>query len=190
MNSTANYSLNQWDASDRIMREDFNADNAKIDAALKSLQPTFVPYVPLRTITTSASTQQIDITLSDIDWSVYRHLLLHVNLATDSDYSIGIRLNGLSGTYDYVCTNSSGSGEFASMWGAFSGNHTNQYRTTLLITGGITAPQCTMQSFGSRGNTTYTCGNAAANPITTLNLLMINGQILAGGTITIYGVRI
>ena len=31
---TANYQLSQWDAEDRILREDFNADNAKIDAAL------------------------------------------------------------------------------------------------------------------------------------------------------------
>ena len=34
MEQTANYGLNQWDAGDRIMVEDFNADNAKVDAAL------------------------------------------------------------------------------------------------------------------------------------------------------------
>ena len=34
MNYTENYQLNQWDAGDRVLREDFNADNAKIDAAL------------------------------------------------------------------------------------------------------------------------------------------------------------
>ena len=33
-NQTSNYKLNQWKAEDRVMREDFNADNAKIDAAL------------------------------------------------------------------------------------------------------------------------------------------------------------
>ena len=31
---TPNYNLNQWIKTDRIMMEDFNADNAKIDAAL------------------------------------------------------------------------------------------------------------------------------------------------------------
>ena len=35
-NHTANYQLSQWEAADRIQREDFNADNAKIDAALKT----------------------------------------------------------------------------------------------------------------------------------------------------------
>ena len=34
MEQTANYGLNQWDAGDRIMVEDFNADNAKVDQAL------------------------------------------------------------------------------------------------------------------------------------------------------------
>ena len=35
MQQTANYQLNQWDGEDRIMRVDFNSDNAKIDAALE-----------------------------------------------------------------------------------------------------------------------------------------------------------
>ena len=34
MTKTTNYQLNQWAKSDRIMMDDFNADNAKIDAAL------------------------------------------------------------------------------------------------------------------------------------------------------------
>jgi len=37
MTHTTNYNLSQWDAADRILRTDFNADNAKIDAALRSL---------------------------------------------------------------------------------------------------------------------------------------------------------
>ena len=34
-NQTPNYQLSQWERSDKIQMEDFNADNAKIDAALK-----------------------------------------------------------------------------------------------------------------------------------------------------------
>ena len=37
MQHTTNYNLNQWEADDRVTREDFNADNAAIDAALKSV---------------------------------------------------------------------------------------------------------------------------------------------------------
>ena len=33
-NHTPNYALNQWERDDRVLMEDFNADNAKIDAAL------------------------------------------------------------------------------------------------------------------------------------------------------------
>lgn len=34
MAETGNYQLNQWEKTDRIQMEDFNADNAKIEAAL------------------------------------------------------------------------------------------------------------------------------------------------------------
>ena len=37
MNYTENYQLNQWDAGDRVLREDFNSDNEKIDAAMAAI---------------------------------------------------------------------------------------------------------------------------------------------------------
>ena len=36
MTKTTNYQLNQWAKSDRVMMDDFNADNTKIDTALKA----------------------------------------------------------------------------------------------------------------------------------------------------------
>ena len=36
MQKTTNYQLCQWDGEDRILRTDFNEDNAKIDAALNA----------------------------------------------------------------------------------------------------------------------------------------------------------
>ena len=36
MNHTTNYQLSQWESTDRILMSDFNSDNAKIDAALKT----------------------------------------------------------------------------------------------------------------------------------------------------------
>ena len=41
-NYTTNYQLNQWEPTDAVQRVDFNADNAKIDAALKSLSDQVV----------------------------------------------------------------------------------------------------------------------------------------------------
>ena len=40
MNQTTNYQLSQWDAEDRILREDFNADNAKLEQALAGIAET------------------------------------------------------------------------------------------------------------------------------------------------------
>jgi len=37
-NYTSNYQLNQWEADDRVLRTDFNADNTKIDAELAELR--------------------------------------------------------------------------------------------------------------------------------------------------------
>ena len=36
-NYTTNYNLCQWEPTDQVKRTDFNEDNAKIDAALKTL---------------------------------------------------------------------------------------------------------------------------------------------------------
>ena len=37
LNQTANYGLSQWEATDRILMENFNSDNSKIDTALTGL---------------------------------------------------------------------------------------------------------------------------------------------------------
>ena len=37
-NQTTNYQLNQWEPTDPVLRTDFNADNAKIETALASLE--------------------------------------------------------------------------------------------------------------------------------------------------------
>ena len=37
MTKTANYQLNQWGENDYVKRADFNADNQKIDAAIKAV---------------------------------------------------------------------------------------------------------------------------------------------------------
>ena len=36
-NQTENYDLNQWLSTDQVLRTDFNADNAKLDAVLAGL---------------------------------------------------------------------------------------------------------------------------------------------------------
>ena len=41
-NYTTNYQLNQWEPTDAVQRVEFNQDNAKVDAALKSLSEQVV----------------------------------------------------------------------------------------------------------------------------------------------------
>lgn len=41
-NYTEKYHLSQWAASDPVLREDFNADNAKIEAALAGLREIII----------------------------------------------------------------------------------------------------------------------------------------------------
>ena len=36
-NHTENYGLCQWEATDQVLREEFNQDNAKVDTALEAL---------------------------------------------------------------------------------------------------------------------------------------------------------
>ena len=42
MTKTTNYQLNQWEKTDRILMEEFNSDNEKIDTALKALKDDMV----------------------------------------------------------------------------------------------------------------------------------------------------
>ena len=53
---TTKYQLNQWQPTDAVQRLDFNADNAKIDGALSTLQQSITAETLLRT--TAIQTEQ------------------------------------------------------------------------------------------------------------------------------------
>ena len=63
MTKTTNYQLNQWAKSDRIMMDDFNADNQKIDAALQANADAIaaVGYVTGRYTGTGSYPRTIDL---------------------------------------------------------------------------------------------------------------------------------
>ena len=103
MRKTANYNLCQWDAEDRILREDFNSDNKKIDQNLKEFQQA-LPYVKLLDVTTKAETQQVDLDVSQIDFSLYRRFELEAEVATDGK-TLKVLVNGLSEGYLYHNSN-------------------------------------------------------------------------------------
>ena len=75
MRKTANYELNQWDPGDRILREEFNGDNVRIDAAIAAVKAGNY-YELLADVTTAQSCMQLDLDLSEIDFTRYSQLIV------------------------------------------------------------------------------------------------------------------
>lgn len=72
LKKTTNYQLNLWELEDRILMDDFNADNAKIDAALVHK----VPMTVIHDITVPEDVQQIDFDMKTNQWGQYSVVLL------------------------------------------------------------------------------------------------------------------
>ena len=118
MHQTANFQLNQWEATDRILREDFNADNAKLDAALKTNAAAIAAEtearqaadtsetaariagdlrVKLLDYTTEESTTYLPVSLEDIDLSPYHELEVVADIKCSSELHMRVN-NGRSYT--------------------------------------------------------------------------------------------
>ena len=113
MKKTTNYQLNQWDATDRILREDFNADNAKIDAAIAAVREA-VPYRLIRCVTTSAAADQIDMDVSGIDFTQYLKIEVFFH-SPDYTGALTLRVNNIS-TNSYTYNEISGNQGSSSMY--------------------------------------------------------------------------
>lgn len=105
MEHTEYYQLSLWEQDDRIQMEDFNADNAKIDAAIAEKAnsadlPAAIaaasPIVKLKDLTLTANTRQWDIDMSGIDLAQYQKLLIYPKLRSNSSSAIYLRINGIS----------------------------------------------------------------------------------------------
>ena len=91
MEYTENYHLNQWDATDRVLRTDFNSDNQKIDAALAA-----VPPVKLLELITESDQKQIDISLSEYRPEPYTALKLYIRAKVSN---LQVRVNNRTSYY-------------------------------------------------------------------------------------------
>ena len=54
-NYTEHYQLSQWQPQDRVLRTEFNQDNARIDAALKDLEDTKAEQAAVDSLTTAVA---------------------------------------------------------------------------------------------------------------------------------------
>ena len=108
MTKTTNYQLNQWAKPDRVMMDDFNADNAKIDAALKANADAIAAettariagdvLVKLKEITVTSEIAQIDMNLSDIDLRSFSKLIIRPALACTDNVDYRLRFGSGEGT--------------------------------------------------------------------------------------------
>ena len=110
---TANYQLNQWEAEDKVLRTEFNADNAKLDAALKvnadaisgeaAARAAGDLYVKLMEVTTSSASTQINLNMGSIDLTQYDSLDIRMDPVLGNGYTSEFYLlvNGLTSGYLY-----------------------------------------------------------------------------------------
>ena len=114
MTKTTNYQLNQWAKSDRVMKDDFNAVNATLDAALKANADAIAaetaariaddPYPTICEVVTAQAKAQVSMDLSAVDLTEYSHIDLTIDppAPVSSSYSVLVRPNGLTSGYQLV----------------------------------------------------------------------------------------
>ena len=114
-NKTSRLRLNQWAATDPVLREDFNADNAIVDAAFAA-QESAAPLVRLFSVSVpvSSGAARIDLNLSSINLKDYMYFQLVVQPgalgASNSVNSSQILVNGATSGYAMISNPTSSSG--------------------------------------------------------------------------------
>ena len=83
-NKTTKYQLNQWEPTDAVQRVDFNADNAKLDAALKSLSNQVIQKADQSAVNTLISAVNQKAGQSDLTTAVNRITALENTRATQT----------------------------------------------------------------------------------------------------------
>lgn len=188
LEQTEHYQLSQWDASDRILRTDFNSDNAKIDAALRALAEAN-PYQKIYSVETQTDAQQIDLDVSGIDFTQYHKIELFVDCPTmTSGYTL--RVNDISASsYTYRPTSGGGSGD--PVYRTSLANIVSRGYGVVLFYSPATTAQvgCVYMTTDGFSYSGYQIlAPVTWSQLTTFNI--IGGQLLPAGTkIQIYGVR-
>ena len=100
-NYTPNVGLCQWQRTDPFTLDDFNADNAKIDAALAAQ-----PYQVLLTQTFAAEAEGLSLDVSGLDLSATPRLRVEITApfytVNNNHTTIGIQANSLASGYHYI----------------------------------------------------------------------------------------
>lgn len=190
MNTTEHYQLNQWDGSDRIMREDFNADNRKTEEALTELAETVAQkvgpdevaaaqmWVKIGESKLSSNAAQISLTLPNI--AQYRAVQVYI-----------------LGEGGYINKLYWGDESVTELVG---GNRTAQTGTTAGYIGiypagveGSLVRYCTLvraESISSKEGETFSASYSyAGSPVLSIRSANSSYQLKAGFSLTAYGLK-
>ena len=109
-NQTSSYGLSQWEATDAVQRLEFNADNAKVDAALKSLSDQVVQKANQSALNTviSAVNQKADAATVS---SLSSQLSTEISQRQTADNALQAAL-ALKGNCQFYTTSYVGQGRF------------------------------------------------------------------------------
>lgn len=185
MKKTQTYELNQWDADDRILREDFNADNTKIDAALDA----GCRMIKLREVVTAQTAHQVDLDISDIDWSRWQEVILDISSSEYKYFSLFFyRNNTLSGSHYTPGFLDSSTGLF----GASGVPASVKIRTRFQVFRNPSQPIASVTSLGSSTHFGYYAGETFSSGFSTGKLSLCgydsNHDVPAGTKFEFFGV--
>ena len=205
LNQTANYQLCQWDPTDRILMEDFNKDNGKIDTALKENTDAIaaeaaaraeadeavkaaLPLVKILDFTTEAPAPQVDLTVPDL--TQYASVTLCLEAAGCPD--LALRVNGST---DYECCNAAGSGsggdyctELVELWAEDQHPWADIHFSWPRPGAPVRALYFTVRDSTYQGFHCY-CQNCTWDEVTAFNLLADSGTVPAGTRVLMYGIQ-
>ena len=108
MQQTTHYQLNQWEPEDRILRTDFNSDNARVDAALAGLKAASLMEKVLD-VTTAEGANLVEVDVSGIDFTQYRQVDVYIRVKMATYTNISFYLNEAL-TKEYYTLSMTGSG--------------------------------------------------------------------------------
>jgi len=204
MKQTTNHQLNQWDKTDRIQMEDFNADNAKIDAALaaeaaareaavateasaREAGDAAVPLVKVADVTLQAAASQFDVPVGTITAEEYTCLFIRPLLDFGSTNSYcTVRCNNTTG-YRMAGNSKDYGGQAYS--NRYAGND-----TALEIFLNANGVYMFSRSMTYQGNSDTFCAqvtdnSVAENGIQTLNFILSEDTFNAGSRVIVYGLK-
>ena len=215
MKQTEVYQLNQWEASDRILREDFNRDNANIEQGLTELSASVtaeqtareqaaeelearmnarvdaIPLVKLAEVQVSQAVQQLDLNVENFPLSRYFQLILipEIEAVGTSSGVVLVRCNNLS---EKVYAHGSNNDTYWTSIGN-GGRATN----VLVISGDevlhlwkFHSNLSTMGLNGGGMDTGSVDGDLTPADLKTINFVASDGNtIQPGGKVTLFGLK-